>query len=162
MRLYVYYLLLMSLLLFRLIYKVFFSFSLVPFAHNTSTFPDEGIEIKTPDCQFVTPSDLQRSMLEDQRRAAAADNNRNFSTTATATAAATVATTDGDNRFFMPGITGRFRDQIEKRKLLWQKNKQQEPEKRVEHVEQVCSATSSRTTKVWETVNFAQDQDGEC
>lgn len=108
-------------------------------------------------------------MMEDQRRAAAAaaaDNNRNFSTTATATdgggGATPMATTDGENRFFMPGITGRFRDQIEKRKLLWQKNKQQEPEKMVEQVEQVCSSTSSsRTTKVWETVNFAQDQDGE-
>lgn len=82
--------------------------------------------------------------MDDQRR------DRNSSTATTA---------DGD-RFFMPGITGRFRDQIEKRKLLWQKK---EPEKREpEKVVQVstASSTSSRSTKVWETVNFAQDQDG--
>lgn len=61
------------------------------------------------------------------------------------------------DRFFMPGITGRFRDQIEKRKLLWQKK---EPEKKEERVVQETPAGSSRSTKVWETVNFAQDQDG--
>lgn len=100
----------------------------------------EGIEIKTPDCQYVTPSDLQKSM-DDQRR----DRDREKEGSA------------GDkDRFFMPGITGRFRDQIEKRKLLWQKK---EPEKRVERIVQETS-TSSRGTKVWETVNFAQDQDG--
>lgn len=65
------------------------------------------------------------------------------------------STTDS-SRFFMPGITGRFRDQIEKRKLLWQKK---EPEKKVEKIEPVASSTS-RNTKVWEAVNFAQDQDG--
>lgn len=69
----------------------------------------------------------------------------------------TTSTTDKD-RFFMPGITGRFRDQIEKRKLLWQKK---EPERRMEPVAAAAATpTSSRGTKVWETVNFAQDQDG--
>lgn len=61
----------------------------------------------------------------------------------------------------MPGITGRFRDQIEKRKLLWQKGK--EPEK-VQATASIPVAppasTSSKTTKVWETTTFAQDTDG--
>lgn len=56
-------------------------------------------------------------------------------------------------KFFMPGISGRFREQIEKRKLLWQKK---EPEKEDKPQE----SSSSRNTRVWETVNFAQDQDG--
>lgn len=103
----------------------------------------KGIEIKTPDCQFVTPSDLQKS-IDDQRR------DRSNST-------------ENNSRFFVPGITGRFRDQIEKRKLLWQK-KQEPEEKKVEKIEPVStsssSTSSSRTTKVWEAVNFAQDQDG--
>lgn len=131
-----------------LIFLILFHIFSLSFPSLITLLLPEGIEIKTPDCQFVTPSDLQRSM-DDQRR----DNNRNSSATA---AAAATATTEG---FFMPGISGRFREQIEKRKLLWQKK---EPEKKPQQkVAQVCSATSSRSTKVWEAVNFAQDQDGE-
>lgn len=64
------------------------------------------------------------------------------------------------DRFFMPGITGRFRDQIEKRKLLWQKGK--ETEKVIAPAAAAISVagTSSKTTKVWETTTFAQDTDG--
>lgn len=65
------------------------------------------------------------------------------------------------DRFFMPGITGRFREQIEKRKLLWQKGK--EIEKVVNNKPAAIatiSGTSSKTTKVWETTTFAQDSDG--
>lgn len=54
----------------------------------------------------------------------------------------------------MPGITGRFKEQIERRKLLWQKKddkKQPLP---------MPSTTTNRTGKVWETTTFAQDQDG--
>lgn len=56
----------------------------------------------------------------------------------------------------MPGITGRFKDQIERRKLLWQKK---DPERRAP------AATSTTTTttpagKVWQTTTFAQDTDG--
>lgn len=61
----------------------------------------------------------------------------------------------------MPGITGRFREQIEKRKLLWQKGKEME---KVVDNKPVAAATpagtSSKTTKVWETTTFAQDSDG--
>lgn len=54
----------------------------------------------------------------------------------------------------MPGITGRFKDQIERRKLLWQKK----DDKKVDTTAQ--AAPSHRTGKVWETTTFAQDQDG--
>ncbi|XP_044260557.1 uncharacterized protein ZC262.2 isoform X2 [Tribolium madens] len=55
--------------------------------------------------------------------------------------------TDSD-RFFMPGITGRFRDQIERRKQLWQK-KDTNP-----------TDNNGQSKKVWETTTFAQDTDG--
>lgn len=63
---------------------------------------------------------------------------------------------DSKDRFYMPGITGRFKDQIERRKLLWQKK---DPERRAP------AATSTTTTttpagKVWQTTTFAQDTDG--
>ncbi|XP_074026758.1 uncharacterized protein isoform X2 [Leptinotarsa decemlineata] len=63
------------------------------------------------------------------------------------------------DRFFVPGITGRFREQIEKRKLLWQKK---EPEKQETVVKPAPSfgVGGSRTTKVWEATTFAQDTDG--
>lgn len=70
--------------------------------------------------------------------------------------------TQPKDRFFMPGITGRFKEQIEKRKLLWQKGK--ETEKVAENKPAATSTStasmSSKTTKVWETTTFAQDSDG--
>lgn len=94
----------------------------------------QGIEIKTPDSQFVKPSELQKTMNDEK----ANDSNK--------------------DRFFMPGITGRFRDQIERRKLLWQKK---EPEvARPSVAAPTMTAGSSRATKVWETTTFAQDTDG--
>ena len=59
------------------------------------------------------------------------------------------------NRFFMPGVTGKFRDQIERRKLLWQKK---EPESK--EVNNVRAMGVTATGKVWETTTFAQDSDG--
>ncbi|KAJ8939344.1 hypothetical protein NQ318_005705 [Aromia moschata] len=54
----------------------------------------------------------------------------------------------GDNgakdRFFMPGITGRFRDQIEKRKLLWQKKA---PERQETVVAPAALPAGPRATK---------------
>lgn len=58
--------------------------------------------------------------------------------------------TSENDRFFMPGITGRFRDQIERRKQLWQK-------KDVD----VKDTKNGQSKKVWETTTFAQDTDGE-
>ncbi|KAI4454610.1 hypothetical protein MML48_9g00011925 [Holotrichia oblita] len=55
------------------------------------------------------------------------------------------------DRFYMPGITGRFKDQIERRKLLWQKKDTERKE---------CPATSTTAGKVWQTTTFAQDTDG--
>ncbi|XP_064214346.1 arginine/serine-rich coiled-coil protein 2 isoform X2 [Tribolium castaneum] len=55
---------------------------------------------------------------------------------------------DGD-RFFMPGITGRFRDQIERRKQLWQKKDTNPTDNK-----------NGQSKKVWETTTFAQDTDG--
>lgn len=60
----------------------------------------------------------------------------------------------------MPGITGRFRDQIEKRKLLWQKGKETEKIENIPAATITTPGTSSKTTKVWETTTFAQDSDG--
>ncbi|KAJ3660862.1 hypothetical protein Zmor_005291 [Zophobas morio] len=57
--------------------------------------------------------------------------------------------TSENDRFFMPGITGRFRDQIERRKQLWQK-------KDVD----VKDTKNGQSKKVWETTTFAQDTDG--
>lgn len=59
----------------------------------------------------------------------------------------------------MPGITGRFREQIERRKLLWQKK---EPENATTSapVAEAATSTAPRGGKVWDKVNFAQDQDG--
>ncbi|KAL3271279.1 hypothetical protein HHI36_021769 [Cryptolaemus montrouzieri] len=68
---------------------------------------------------------------------------------------------DGKDRFFMPGITGKYREQIEKRKLLWQKKDPQKPAETVTVPTQNPAGTStSRVTKIWETTTFAQDQDG--
>nr|CAH7758813.1 unnamed protein product [Callosobruchus chinensis] len=61
---------------------------------------------------------------------------------------------DQKNRFFVPGITGRFRDQIEKRKLLWQKKEDDDAPK------QGPSKVTPVATKVWEATTFAQDTDG--
>ncbi|XP_060533948.1 arginine/serine-rich coiled-coil protein 2-like isoform X2 [Cylas formicarius] len=63
------------------------------------------------------------------------------------------------DRFFMPGITGRFREQIEKRKLLWQKAK--EPESTTSNaanVAKLSGAGGSKSTKVYESTNFADDK----
>ncbi|XP_018570764.1 uncharacterized protein ZC262.2-like isoform X1 [Anoplophora glabripennis] len=65
---------------------------------------------------------------------------------------------ENKDRFFVPGITGRFREQIEKRKLLWQKK---EPEAQLPAAgPQNPIAGGSRITKVWEATTFAQDTDG--
>ncbi|CAG9861603.1 unnamed protein product [Phyllotreta striolata] len=67
------------------------------------------------------------------------------------------------DRFFMPGITGRFRDQIEKRKLLWQKK---EPGENPAPATSGAPATSAqnphapKSTKIWQNTTFAQDTDG--
>lgn len=63
------------------------------------------------------------------------------------------------DRFYMPGITGRFKDQIERRKMLWQKK---DPVKVPDQPMPASSAAPSanRTGKVWEATTFAQDQDG--
>lgn len=66
---------------------------------------------------------------------------------------------ENKDRFFVPGITGRFREQIEKRKLLWQK-KEPELQQQVAGA-QSALASGSRITKVWEATTFAQDTDGE-
>ncbi|KAF7285777.1 hypothetical protein GWI33_009962 [Rhynchophorus ferrugineus] len=67
------------------------------------------------------------------------------------------------DRFFMPGITGRFRDQIEKRKQLWQKAKD------VDFVPSITTPGSSsigaasavagsKAAKVYEATTFADDK----
>lgn len=56
---------------------------------------------------------------------------------------------DESGPFFTPGISGRFREQIEKRKQLWQKKDAD--------TSQPCEGQSK---KVWETTTFAQDTDG--
>ncbi|CAH2007500.1 unnamed protein product [Acanthoscelides obtectus] len=56
------------------------------------------------------------------------------------------------DRFFVPGITGRFREQIEKRKLLWQKKEEETPKQ--------GPSKAPVATKVWEATTFAQDTDG--
>nr|CAI5832126.1 unnamed protein product [Callosobruchus analis] len=66
----------------------------------------------------------------------------------------TASSDDQKDRFFVPGITGRFRDQIEKRKLLWQKKEDDAPK-------QGPSKETPVATKVWEATTFAQDTDGE-
>ncbi|XP_045466072.1 arginine/serine-rich coiled-coil protein 2 isoform X2 [Harmonia axyridis] len=68
----------------------------------------------------------------------------------------------GGSRFFMPGITGKYRDQIEKRKLLWQKKEPQKQQETDHGQGQSTSpaSTSTRVTKIWEATTFAQDQDG--
>lgn len=69
---------------------------------------------------------------------------------------------ENKDRFFMPGITGRFRDQIEKRKLLWQKKDQETPQPQQQmSSSQNAAPGGSRITKVWEATTFAQDTDGE-
>ncbi|CAH1111964.1 unnamed protein product [Psylliodes chrysocephalus] len=67
------------------------------------------------------------------------------------------------DRFFMPGITGRFRDQIEKRKLLWQKkdgDTSVAAQPAVAAPSVVHNPNTPRATKVWESTTFAQDTDG--
>lgn len=83
----------------------------------------------------MTPSELQKS-IDDQKK------TRNDS---------------NKDRFFMPGITGRFREQIERRKLLWQKK---EPEAKPEVTATASSSFVPKGGKIWDTVNFAQDSDG--
>ncbi|KAF5286586.1 hypothetical protein FQA39_LY16269 [Lamprigera yunnana] len=57
------------------------------------------------------------------------------------------------DRFFMPGITGRFTEQIQRRKMLWQKKDGQLGA----HTEPIATAP---TQKVWQNTTFAQDNDG--
>ncbi|XP_050300240.1 arginine/serine-rich coiled-coil protein 2 isoform X2 [Anthonomus grandis grandis] len=66
----------------------------------------------------------------------------------------------GGNRFFMPGITGRFRDQIEKRKLLWQKAKESDnaPAAGPSAPAPNAIAGGSKATKVYEATTFADDK----
>ncbi|KAF5284660.1 hypothetical protein FQR65_LT13491 [Abscondita terminalis] len=60
----------------------------------------------------------------------------------------------GKNRFFMPGITGRFTEQIQRRKLLWQKkDNKTAPAADVRPV-------MPQGQKVWQNTTFAQDTDG--
>ncbi|KAJ8953674.1 hypothetical protein NQ314_007281 [Rhamnusium bicolor] len=67
---------------------------------------------------------------------------------------------DHKDRFFVPGITGRFREQIEKRKLLWQKKETESKPETVASAPTYAGPGGSRTTKVWEATTFAQDTDG--
>lgn len=64
-----------------------------------------------------------------------------------------------NNRFFMPGITGRFTEQIQKRKLLWQKKEAGE-EKPIVEVPQTSQPVATGC-KQWQNTTFAQDSDGE-
>ncbi|XP_017786749.1 PREDICTED: uncharacterized protein ZC262.2 isoform X6 [Nicrophorus vespilloides] len=72
-----------------------------------------------------------------------------------------------ESKFFIPGVTGRLREQMEKRKQLWQK-KPAEPERKsspnpatsTTFNSIASSGSGSKTGKVWETTIFAQDQDG--
>ncbi|KAB0791019.1 hypothetical protein PPYR_02819 [Photinus pyralis] len=56
------------------------------------------------------------------------------------------------DRFFMPGITGRFTEQIQRRKMLWQKKDAAAPA--------IVTAPPTQTQKVWQNTTFAQDTDG--
>ncbi|XP_030762771.1 arginine/serine-rich coiled-coil protein 2 isoform X1 [Sitophilus oryzae] len=66
------------------------------------------------------------------------------------------------DRFFMPGITGRFRDQIEKRKQLWQKGKDEPvvpvnipgPSNNGSNI----NMAGSKAAKVYEATTFADDK----
>lgn len=64
-----------------------------------------------------------------------------------------------NNRFFMPGITGRFTDQIQKRKLLWQKKEAAEEKPAIEVAQ--TSQPAATSCKQWQNTTFAQDSDGE-
>lgn len=63
---------------------------------------------------------------------------------------------NGGDRFFMPGITGRFREQIEKRKQLWQRGKEQDHPV----IPSTPSAVvgGSKSTKVYEATTFSDDK----
>ncbi|KAJ8982045.1 hypothetical protein NQ317_001740 [Molorchus minor] len=67
---------------------------------------------------------------------------------------------DPKDRFFVPGITGRFREQIEKRKLLWKKAEPEAQPKSPASVPAVSQGVAPMATKVWEATTFAQDTDG--
>lgn len=58
---------------------------------------------------------------------------------------------NNENGFFLPGISGRFREQIERRKQLWQKKEAPQPE---------ITPINGPPKKVWESTTFAQDSDG--
>ncbi|XP_066144804.1 uncharacterized protein ZC262.2-like isoform X2 [Euwallacea fornicatus] len=73
---------------------------------------------------------------------------------------AELKSTQGD-RFFVPGITGRFRDQIEKRKLLWHKAKEEDSTavaKPSTTTASLAMATGSKSSKVYEATTFADDK----
>ncbi|KAH1011904.1 hypothetical protein HUJ04_001176 [Dendroctonus ponderosae] len=62
------------------------------------------------------------------------------------------------NRFFIPGITGRFREQIEKRKLLWQKGKEESTPLVSTPAPGSLLTGGSNSTKVYEATTFADDK----
>ncbi|GLV38288.1 uncharacterized protein CBL_12937 [Carabus blaptoides fortunei] len=98
----------------------------------------ERIEIKTPDSEFVTPQMLlQRSMDEQVQK---------------------VKHTTGIElpKYYNPAAMNpaRYADQIQKRRLLWQK-KDAVPAVPVQPLAQPATVS-----KVWEQTTFAQDQDG--
>lgn len=100
---------------------------------NTGFFSRKGIEIKTPDSEFVTPQMLlQRTMDEQVQK---------------------VKNSTGIElpKYYNPAAMNpaRYADQIQKRRLLWQKKDTP--------TEQVKPGT---TGKVWEQTTFAQDNDG--
>ncbi|XP_066255576.1 arginine/serine-rich coiled-coil protein 2-like isoform X4 [Euwallacea similis] len=73
---------------------------------------------------------------------------------------AELKSTQGD-RFFVPGITGRFRDQIEKRKLLWHKAKEEDSTavaKPSTTTASLAMGAGSKSSKVYEATTFADDK----
>lgn len=66
------------------------------------------------------------------------------------------------DRFYMPGITGRFTEQIQRRKLLWQK-KDAKPETSMTKGSSggsINSGPAVQSSKIWQNTTFAQDTDG--
>jgi len=64
------------------------------------------------------------------------------------------------DRFFMPGITGRFTEQIQRRKLLWQKKDNKAETSVAEATSTTPTTTVQSGGKVWQNTTFAQDTDG--
>lgn len=64
--------------------------------------------------------------------------------------------TTSEDRLLPPGVTGRLREQMERRKALWQKK----PEPDVQDVQQVQQVQANTSGKVWQATTFAHDQEG--